>query len=310
LIEPPPPIVVGDAADVHVEEVVVQLRRGGSDPVVLDAASLSSGTLSLYGDRLDVAGAQVRQPARGWIRRLAPHGWRSTMASDSHEGARRAAWVVALTSWLETARVEWLSPFAELIASESRHRQLKSAHRLGIPVPRTVIGNDLDRVAEELGRHVICKPLGPAVFVDEGGEVLHVPATLVDLAEINPLAASGAPFVFQERISARVHVRVVVVNDRTWTCQLDATSLPVDWRESDLAHASFEVCDDREAAKSTLRLCRALGVRTASADWIDSSDGRLVFLDLNPGGQWLFLPEPVAGDVTVALASWLLEARV
>jgi hypothetical protein len=30
-----------------------------------------------------------------------------------------------------------------------------------------------------------------------------------------------------------------------------------------------------------------------------------VFIDLNPGGQWLFLPTDIAAEVTGALASWL-----
>jgi hypothetical protein len=50
-------------------------------------------------------------------------------------------------------------------------------------------------------------------------------------------------------------------------------------------------------------LSAALGVGYSSQDWIEDVDGAHYFLDLNPGGQWLFLP--FADEVTAAIADWL-----
>ncbi|HVE45526.1 MAG TPA: hypothetical protein VNA57_02100 [Acidimicrobiales bacterium] len=49
----------------------------------------------------------------------------------------------------------------------------------------------------------------------------------------------------------------------------------------------------------------ALGVGYSSQDWVVDRSGQPWFLDLNPGGQWLFLPEPAASAVTASVAAWL-----
>ena len=46
-----------------------------------------------------------------------------------------------------------------------------------------------------------------------------------------------------------------------------------------------------------------------SAVPIRDESGRLVFLDLNPGGQWLFLPDMITNAVTAAIASFMVTGR-
>jgi hypothetical protein len=53
-----------------------------------------------------------------------------------------------------------------------------------------------------------------------------------------------------------------------------------------------------------LGLAVSLGLGFSSQDWVETADGYW-FLDLNPSGQWLFLPELVAHPVTSAVAAWL-----
>ena len=53
-----------------------------------------------------------------------------------------------------------------------------------------------------------------------------------------------------------------------------------------------------------MQLADALKVGYSSQDWV-VGEGQPYFLDLNPGGQWLFLPDPTSADVTEAIAAWL-----
>jgi hypothetical protein len=48
-----------------------------------------------------------------------------------------------------------------------------------------------------------------------------------------------------------------------------------------------------------------MGVAYSSQDWIDDGAPEPAFIDLNPAGQWLFLPESIAGAVTEAIAAHL-----
>jgi hypothetical protein len=53
-----------------------------------------------------------------------------------------------------------------------------------------------------------------------------------------------------------------------------------------------------------VRLAQSARVGYSSQDWIVEG-GEAYFIDLNPAGQWLFLPEPVASEVSGEIAAWL-----
>jgi glutathione synthase/RimK-type ligase-like ATP-grasp enzyme len=97
----------------------------------------------------------------------------------------------------------------------------------------------------------------------------------------------------------------VTVRHRAWTAALDARGVPLDWRGDIEAHGAFEPTKTpSQVREAALGLAASLGLGYSSQDWIETADGYW-FLDLNPSGQWLFLPEPVAGQVTSAVATWL-----
>ena len=101
-------------------------------------------------------------------------------------------------------------------------------------------------------------------------------------------------------------MRVVSVRDQVWAAGLDADQLPLDWRESEAAHASFEVIATPKAvSRGALAVNRALGLSYSSQDWILTAPGKCFLIDVNPGGQWLFLPELIATEVASAIARWL-----
>nr|MDT0664925.1 hypothetical protein [Micromonospora sp. DSM 115978] len=108
----------------------------------------------------------------------------------------------------------------------------------------------------------------------------------------------------------RRHLRVVTVGSQAWAAALDADKLPVDWRLEDRAHDEFVAVADPASLRTcaaAVRLADQMRVRFSSQDWIDTGS-RLVFLDLNPAGQWLFLPDSVSTPVTTAIANWLAVA--
>jgi glutathione synthase/RimK-type ligase-like ATP-grasp enzyme len=59
-------------------------------------------------------------------------------------------------------------------------------------------------------------------------------------------------------------------------------------------------------------LVRALGLQYGALDFILTPDGRYVFLELNPNGQWLWVERmtglPIADAIAATLAT-LAEAR-
>ena len=118
----------------------------------------------------------------------------------------------------------------------------------------------------------------------------------------------GAPFIVQERLTVVRHLRVVTVCEQAWTFEFSAPELPLDWRENLTAHSSWKYTTLPKIERRAVDLSTAMAIRYSSQDWIETTGGTY-FIDLNPGGQWLFLPDPQATQISVTISEWLQAAN-
>lgn len=310
------PVIVGSRTDVHAHAVWERLRDEGCSPVVVNAGTLEHDeftwqhrTLRLT-TRPDSPVGHAGQ--RGWVRRLAPPDWRQEGRRGSHAEAVRASWLAFVSGVLYSSDVRWLTPLPDLLQSENKLVQYAAAADLGIAVPDYVVANRADAVDAVLGPDLVVKPLGPGTYRAESNEVRAVFTTAVNLADDFADAVSDAvgvaPFLFQRRVKAAAHLRVVTVTDDVWICELAVVDAQdeMDWRRSEDAHGAFRVSEGRsEVRASALSLAAQLGAGFSSQDWIVDEAGDCWFIDLNPSGQWLFLPAVVADAVTRSVGEWL-----
>ena len=282
-------------------------RQGAPPPLVFDTARLAEAGYSLDAAGLEIEedGERVRiEHGRGWIRRFAPPGWRDDEPPRSYGGTVRSAWYALLTGAVSTLDVEWLTPLGRLSLAEQKLFQAKVARELKILTPDTVVVSNPERVPAEFGQQLVLKPLGPGSFVDEEGNTRVVYTNVLDRDDERLSELRGAPFLIQNRVRVDTHLRVVTVLDRAWVCAL-ATTSEFDWRRDDAAHDAFVAVEGYDdVAAGALALASALYVGYSSQDWIVDGE-RKVFLDLNPGGQWLFLPPDISAGVAAAIAAWL-----
>jgi hypothetical protein len=303
-------LLIGDSADPHVIAVLDRLPRQGT--VAVDAATLpdvlcrlSPQDSTLFDRRGEPVRLSTVAPARGWIRRLAPAGWDSGTVLGSRAAARLASRMALLAALVRDERTTWLCHVDALFAAENKMVQYRAARALGVRVPETLICPHPADLAAALGDAFIVKPLGPGNFTGDDGRERVVHTQTVAAADLAGADLLGAPFLAQQRLAARTHLRIVTVNGRAWTAELDADSLPLDWRQAEAAHHSFETSARwREAERDALLLARYLKTGFTCQDWIVDAAGP-AFIDLNPGGQWLFLPTSVTEQIADHLASWL-----
>ncbi|WP_405587942.1 RimK family alpha-L-glutamate ligase [Streptomyces sp. NBC_01190] len=304
-------LIIGDSDDPHVQAVLEQLPARGT--VVVDAATLPE-VLQVLGlgrclliDRagrpVDLTGASPA--ARGWIRRLAPAGWDAGPRLGSHAAARLASRMTLLAALLRDASISWLCNVDSLFAAENKIVQYKAARAAGIRVPETLVSAGTAELTAAFGERFIVKPLGPGNFTDDQGNNRIVHTQVVTADDLAGADLLGAPFLAQQLLTAQAHLRVVTVREHAWTAELDANGLPLDWRQAASAHHSFTQSPDWPTVeRQALRLAKTLGTGFSCQDWIVDSDGP-AFIDLNPGGQWLFLPDSLTQPVAEHLAQWL-----
>ncbi len=285
------------------------------EPVLLDTATLESASFAFEDDvlRLDPeVGEPLRiklgAPTRGWIRRLAPPHWRRSVKAGTEQAAIRSAWIGLLSAIASAAEVSWLTPLESLFLRENKLVQAAAANRLGIRTPKTVAVSDRSRIPAELGQEFVVKPLGSSTFSGADGveQVVWSQDVSRDSAILDLLPA--APFILQARLKALRHLRVVTVSRQTWACELAAEGLPLDWRRDESAHDAFFPVTHPEVEREALRLAASLNLGYSSQDWIETESGAF-FIDLNPAGQWMFLPQETSVAITEAIATWLIDRQ-
>ncbi|MEU8499170.1 RimK family alpha-L-glutamate ligase [Streptomyces lavendulae] len=203
----------------------------------------------------------------------------------------------ALTGILCTAfRGQWIShPEATDRASDKLY-QMTVAQKSGFRVPRTLVTQSRDEVADFLGEvgRVIVKPVvgtsGPLLFTQY----------LEDPASIAMESFEACPAIYQEYIEGDEHVRLNCFGDRMYAALLKTDKL--DWRADLTIPISVWPVPD-ETAEKVVAVLRGLGLRMGAIDIKLTPSGEPVWLEVNPQGQFLFL-EPL---LRIPLAEYFLD---
>lgn len=305
----PPVLIVGSWEDPHARSVATRLsERDRVHPVVVDASTLRASRFVVEPSRVMVVlpgeePIELEHGARAWLRRVAPDGWDAGTVLGSHDAAVKSSWLSLLSGIARTAQVAWLTDPAAAAVAENKLVQYAAAKPLDVRTPRTIVSSDLAAVTQALGQTFVVKPLGPAEF-REDDHARAMFTVVVSADDMRPDLWARAPFIAQELVRASRHLRVVTVGSRAWIAALESSDeLPMDWRRATGAHRAFWPHEHDHVADQALRMAASLRVGYSSQDWVVDSEDVPYFLDLNPGGQWMFLP--FADAVCDALASWL-----
>lgn len=278
-------------------------------PLVMDAAALEDLQFRLTEDAFEIGSgtdAQVLSrdaKSRGWLRRLAPATWRTGVISESVEAAEKASWLSLVTAVIRSLDVTWLTHLDAIAAAENKMYVHAVAATIGVTTPRSVITSSPASIRNRLRDPLVIKPLVSGHF-QQDGYGWNVFAHKTMSADLNDGLAQ-APFLVQEQIQAVRHLRVVTVNDHIWTTAITAARFPVDWRSQAQAHESFTATQEPDAlVDAAMSVAQSLNLGYSSQDWIDTGES-FVLLDVNPGGQWLFLPSEVTTSVSQKIGRWL-----
>jgi hypothetical protein len=272
------------------------------DPVAGAVAVLRDGDTDIAMD--DVDAVWVRRPGRP----RAPAPLVGTAIGDQIEVETRE---VLVDLWhVIDVRFVPARP-AQVQLASYKIRQLVLAAQLGFEIPPTVVTSDpdafLDHYAATAGRMITKRAVSlPRVVTVAGEEVGRT--TLVvrprDLAEVDAVRLS--PITAQAMVDKDVEVRVTVVGDKVFAAAIhsqDTHHTRVDFRNYDTSHTRLDIWPMPQADQDRcVALTRALGLCYSTIDLIITPDGRTVFLELNPSGQYLWVEFATGMPITRAIA--------
>jgi len=207
-----------------------------------------------------------------------------------------------------------MDPEPNIRRADNKQLQLQVANELGLETPRTLITNDADAVrsfARSCEGGIVTKMLSSFAVYEDGRErvVFTNPVTLEDLDDLSGLKL--CPMTFQERIPKALELRVTVVGDRVFAAAIDSQASRAaqhDWRKDGVAlleaWSRYELPAEVEAG--LLRLMNHFMLNYGAVDLILTPEGRYVFLEINPVGEFFWLESCPGLPISAAIADVLL----
>ena len=226
---------------------------------------------------------------------------------ENYVKAQSGAILQALCHGLQTCL--WVGQPWKLRRAEVKALQLMQARHAGLTIPPTLMSNDPSHAAsfiQTLGdAQCAIKPMIAVGYGDEQG--WRLPLTTILPADYPLDSVKLAPNMFQPYIEKAFELRCVVIGDKIFCARIDSQAdeaARMDYRAAqNLQHQVFSLPADVE--QSIHRLMESFEINFASMDFIVTPDDRIVFLELNPNGQWLWLQHELGVPLVANMADLL-----
>jgi glutathione synthase/RimK-type ligase-like ATP-grasp enzyme len=319
-------VIVTDKFDPHTDQVMILLRNMGHQPVRLHPADFplsASLTLTLdqqhWSGELDLpkGSLYLDEVKSVWWRRPEPHVIAADLPQAERAYARRETEHTFLGLW-NILDCYWMSFPPAIRRASNKLEQLQRASQLGFRVPQTLVTNDPVQARAFYDRcdgQIIYKALADAIIGSHDESDPDVVYTTrithehLDLLE----TVRTAPCLFQELIPKRLELRVTIIGDEMFVCEIysqehERTSL--DWRHYEVGIPYKKGSLPPEMMEKCFTFVKGYGLTYSAMDLILTPEGEYVFLENNPAGQCFFVQEHIPEfKMDEAIVSCLLRGN-
>lgn len=217
-----------------------------------------------------------------------------------------------LLSSLSSAK--WLSDPKN--AAPNKLVVLKMASEVGLDVPDTLITADVDELRQFIEKHgaVITKPIGDMLLVSFDDRQFGTYTAVIDdefATEHSRYAAF--PSLYQEKLEKRYEIRTFYLDGECYSMAMftqQKVATQSDFRkycyEDPNREVPYQLPASIEAA--IRKLMNDLGLDTGSIDIVRTTDGRYVFLEVNPVGQFGMVSVPCNYHLERKVAKYLADS--
>jgi ATP-GRASP peptide maturase of grasp-with-spasm system len=307
-------ILSQDVYEPTTELVMNWIRALGGDCVRIASADLTGRVPFEMG--IDGQGAFLRFQVDGrefsdrdvravWLRRWQlprefglrkPAGFEEVSTEISLHLAREAS-ALSAAVYSFFPRAKWLTHPDE--ASLSKLHALRAAAAAGLEVPATLVTSrrgEIEAFRARYGR-VITKPVGEVVFLALGTRTFGMYTAEPRDEDVAALPEKGFPSLVQELVEKEFEVRAFYLDGELHSMaifsQLDEQTA-LDFRQYNARRPNRAVPYrlPGDVARAACTFMRSVGLTSGSVDLIRTPDGRHVFLEVNPAGQFLMVSNP------------------
>jgi glutathione synthase/RimK-type ligase-like ATP-grasp enzyme len=220
-------------------------------------------------------------------------------------------WKQAIRSFYSCSNIFWVNNPIACVKIIPKPYQLTLAKQCGLNISDTLVTNNIRKLKDFTGNHrkIIYKTLY-AMQTYSSATFSHV----IDINDLtkNPDSVTIAPGIFQQYVEKEYELRITVVGDQLFVAKVDSQPYEnsrIDWRLGDYEKMFFHGTLSNETTRNLLCFHRAAELTFAAYDFIVTPEGKEVFLECNPSGQWLWLEKLKNMNISHSLAEVLLHRR-
>jgi ATP-GRASP peptide maturase of grasp-with-spasm system len=200
-------------------------------------------------------------------------------------------------------------------ASPNKLEMMRMAAELGLEVPDTLVTTRAEDVRAFAAKHgtVVTKPLSDVVMCSFDDKVFGTYTSPVPESFLSDGAWLGSfPCLFQEKLEKRYEVRSFYLGGKFYSMAIFSQYRPgtaVDFRKYNFDDPARTVPYQlpAEVEEKLRALMQAMSLETGSVDIVRTRDGRYVFLEVNPNGQFGMVSEPCNYYLEKKVAGYLAE---
>lgn len=248
-----------------------------------------------------------------WMRRFWQPNLGKELAPQFQQACIRESMATLEGFWDSLREARWIDDLQLIQAAENKLRQLRIAREEGLNIPETLITNSAEDAREFFSTvqgKMVTKLLTPLSYSMQGSSFFMYTSVVKeeDLKDAEKLRY--CPMVFQAQIPKDLELRVVFVNGNFFVGALDASyyaDTTQDWRRGTNEACVWKTHQLPEAvAKGLTALMARLGLTFGAIDMIVTPEGKYVFLEVNPTGEWGMLERDLDYPIADAIAQALL----
>jgi glutathione synthase/RimK-type ligase-like ATP-grasp enzyme len=262
-----------------------------------------SAELTTDGRRLD-----LQEVGSIWCRGFRPAGFPGNLSGPDRAFAESES-QRAIDALLTVTEALWVNHPHYHARANSKPAQLFVAQRIGFEIPPTVITNDPTRVRELVAQtdgRTVYKAMSQNLDLAQGKALFTGLLTETEIAKLELIQVS--PGIFQKFVPKAYEVRATAVGPRVFSGKIDSQAskeTEIDWRHRPFDMEPEPITLPPEIEAKIHVFMKAFGLVYGAFDFIVTPNGRYVFLEVNPAGQYMWVETKTRLPITMALADVL-----
>lgn len=305
-------LIVTNSFDIHADELLSILARKQQTAFRLDldgfprdyqiSQVFQQGRVSQQIRRLpDGAWLDLDSIGATWIRKPGEFSYLSPDLSPQELAFAKQEAEHTLQGILNMLDCYWMSHPLALRGAQWKAEQLRRAERMGFRVPASIITNcpdEVRRFQQGLAGKMIFKAMStPSLAAEDLAQEQRITnglhTTIIE-DDMDFAAVAELPCHFQEYIPKQYELRVTIIGEHVFAAKIhsqDDARTAIDSRDMS-AEIRYEACVlPADLQQRCLDFVHSYGLHFGALDLIVTPDAKVVFLENNPAGQFLYIEQ-------------------